>query len=139
MTISSATCAARNAKAESCGGAIRPSYIETVPPNLGDARRTPRELLHAAECERCGTRYEDEIQFTMTGDELHTVAHRMSESTRQELQACATEVVPGSFEVKLFEDRARDFAAKAANLGLVAIAAKVRQEMNGLTLQRRKR
>ena len=68
---------------------------------------------------------------------IDLLGQRMSESTRQELHTTATEVTPGAYEVELAEARARDLAAKTANLGLLVIAGKIRQEVDGLTLQRR--
>ena len=67
------------------------------------------------------------------------VRDRLSESSRQELAATATELTPGNYQVEIAEERARDFASKAANLGLAVIASKIRQELNGLMTQRRQR
>ena len=73
----------------------------------------------------------------VTVADLAMVGDRLSESTRQELRVTATELTPGCYEIEMTEDRARDLASKAANLGLAAIANKVRQELNGLAIQRR--
>ena len=67
----------------------------------------------------------------MTRADLDLVGQRLSESTRQTLQATATEFTAGSYKVELTEERARDLASKAANLGLVEIASRVPQELTG--------
>jgi hypothetical protein len=79
------------------------------------------------------------VSIPMTLEDFAMVKDRLSESTRQELAAGATELATGSYQVLIAEDRARDFAAKAANLGLVVMAETVRKELNGLALQRRRR
>ena len=75
----------------------------------------------------------------MTVEDLAMVKDRLSESTRQELAAAATALASGGYQVEIAEDRARDLASKAANLGLVTIANTVRQELNSLTRERRQR
>ena len=73
-----------------------------------------------------------QIAVSMTRVDLETLGDRLSESTRQELLRTAAEQTPGIYAVTLTETRARDLAAKAANLGLTAIANTIRQELNTL-------
>lgn len=136
MTTQTLTCTERGAdRSESCGGEIRPSYSETA--SLISAVSPKGEITHPAACQRCGKTYADIVSVQMTLADLDMAGQRLSVSTRQELEATATERTPGCYEVELTEDRARDLASKAANLGLLAIANKVRQELNGLTIRRR--
>ncbi len=79
------------------------------------------------------------VSVPLTPADLALIGDRMSESTRQGLKAAATEGEPGGYAIEMTEAAARDLAAKTANLGLTAIAAKVREELNGLTSQRRQR
>ena len=81
--------------------------------------------------------YADSVSVPMTLADLDMVADRLSPRTRDELEATATEVTPGTYEVEITESRASDLASKAANLGLAAMANRVRQELNALTVQRR--
>jgi hypothetical protein len=74
------------------------------------------------------------IAVPMTHVDLDIVADRLSESTRQELLRTATEQTPGIYAVALTEARARDLAAKAANLGLVAIATTILQVLDAVTV-----
>jgi hypothetical protein len=138
MTAQPTTCTkSAGAHGEVCGGEIRPSYSET--PTIIDALSPKGEQTHPAACQRCGKTYADVIAFPMTLADLDMVGDRLSKSTQQELRVTATELSPGCYEVELTEDRARDLASKSANLGLTVIANKVRQELNGLTSQRRQR
>ena len=137
MTTRVATCTKPARDGAVCGGEIRPSYSEA--PATIDALTPKGETLHPAACERCGKTYADIVSVPMTVVDLDMVRDRLSESTRQELSATATELAPGSYQVEMTEDRARDLASKAANLGLAVIANKVRQELNVLTSQRRQR
>ena len=122
---------------EACGGGIRPSYIGPAP--IVGANAQKGDITYPATCEVCGKTYPDTVSVAMTVADLEMIADRMSRSSRQELQATATELPPGQYAVELTEDRARDFASKAANLGLVPIASKIRQELDGLMTQRRQR
>jgi len=136
MTTRTPTCTERGGdRSEACGGEIRPSYSETAP--ILAALSPKGEITHPAACQRCGKTYADVVSVPMMVADLEMVGQRLSESTRQELVATATERTPGCYDVEMTEDRARDLASKAANLGLVVIANKVRQELNGLTMQRR--
>lgn len=121
---------------EMCGGEIRPSYIAPAP--IIGALAQKGEITYPAACEICGKTYADVISVPMTVADLDMVRDRLSASTREELAATATESTPGCYAVEIAENRAQDLAAKAANLGLVAIATKVRQELNTLMLQRRR-
>ena len=121
----------------SCGGEIRPSYIAAAP--AVGVQPAKGEITHPASCQQCGKTYADVVSIPMTVEDLAMVRDRISESTRQELAAAATALPSGLYQVEISEDRARDFAAKAANLGLVVMANTVRQELNSLTLQRRQR
>ena len=128
MTTQTMTC--------TCGGEIRPSYIATAPVNV----LTPKgEITYPAACQGCGKTYADTVSIPMTLADLDMVGDRLSKSTRQDLVATATELTQGCYQVEIAEDRARDLASKVANLGLVPLANKVRQELNGLTIQRRQR
>ena len=138
MTTPTQTCTERNQQGELCGGTIRPSYIEPVTSVLGEPRKPQGEIVHPAACRQCGKSYADILAVPMTADDLNIVGDRLSESTRQALQGAATELTPGLYEVAMTEQGARDLAAKAANLGLVVIGQKIRQELNGLSIQRRK-
>jgi hypothetical protein len=129
MTTSSLTCA--------CGGEIRPSYIGPAP--LVGALAAKGEITFPASCQKCGKTYPDIVSIPMTSDDLAMVRDRLSESTRQDLLATATEISVGTYRVDIAEERARDLAAKAANLGLLTIANTFRQELNSLMLQRRQR
>lgn len=120
-----------------CGGEIRPSYIAAAP--IVGALAAKGEITYPAACQKCGKTYVDVVSIPMTVVDLAMVRDRLSESTRQELAATATELTSGCYQVEIAEERARDLAAKAANLGLVAIANTVRQELSSLTLQRRQR
>jgi hypothetical protein len=120
-----------------CGGQIRPSYIGPAP--IVGASAQKGDITYPASCQTCGKVYPDIVSLAMTPEDLAMVGARMSPSSREELEATATKLRSGGYEVALTEDRARDFAAKAANLGLVAIADKIRQELNALTSQRRQR
>ena len=136
MTTRIRTCSAPTADRQgTCGGAIRPSYMAT---EVLQTAQAPKEVTRPAACEQCGTTYEDVVSIAMTHADLDLVGQRLSPSTRQTLEAAATELTAGSYEVALTEDRARDLASKAANLGLVEIARRVRQELTGLTMERRK-
>src|SRR5947207_11878644 len=136
MTTRTLTCPERiRDRDESCAGEIRPSFIG--PPTILGAALTKGEITHPAACQRCGKAYPDLVAVPMTVADLAMVGDRLSESTRQELRVTATELTPGCYEIEMTEDRARDLASKAANLGLAAIANKVRQELNGLAIQRR--
>jgi hypothetical protein len=138
MPTRTPTCTERRRdRAESCGGEIRPSYIAPAP--IVGALAAKGDMTYPAACQRCGKTYVDIVSIPMTGADLDLVRDRLSESARQELMATATELTPGCYEVAIAEDRARDFASKAANLGLLVIADKIRQEVNGLTAQRRQR
>jgi hypothetical protein len=138
MTTHTPTCTERSAdRSEACGGEIRPSYSETA--SIASAVSPKGEITHPAVCQRCGKTYADTVSVPMTLADFDMAGQRLSESTRQELEAKATELTPGCYAVEMTEDRARDLASKAANLGLAAIANKVRQELNGLTIQRRQR
>jgi len=66
--------------------------------------------------------------------DLDLVGDRLSPHTRQELHRTATEQAPGIYEVEMLETRARDLASKAANLGLMARATKIQQELDALTV-----
>ena len=130
------TCTERlSSRPEPCGGDIRPSYIGPAPITGATARKG--DITYPASCAVCGKSYSDVISIEMTGDDLAVVADRMSPHTRQELEATATKLRSGGYEVQLTEERARDFASKAANLGLVPLAGKIRQGLSDLTLQRR--
>jgi hypothetical protein len=138
MTTRTSTCTARvGDRGEACGGEIRPSYIGPAP--IIRTTSAKDEITHPAACQQCGKTYADIVSVPMTLADLDMVADRLSASTRQELGVTATELTPGCYEVEMTEDRARDLASKSANLGLVAIASKVRQELDGLTIQRRQR
>lgn len=138
MTTLTRTCTERVRNTdEPCGGEIRGSY--TAPAPMIGAMAQKGDITYPAACRVCGKTYADIISIPMTLADLEMVGDRMSKSTRQELEAGATELTPGSYEVALTEDRARDLTSKAANLGLVTIASRVRQELNGLTLRRRQR
>ena len=135
MTMPARTCTQRiRATAESCGGEIRPSYIATDA--IVGARGQKTDVTHPAACAACGKTYVDMVSIAMTQDDLAMVGDRMSPSSRQELQVTATKLASGGFDVELTEDRARDFASKAANLGLGEFAHKIRQELATLTAQR---
>jgi hypothetical protein len=139
MTTRTSTCTVQNDKESGqCGGNIHPSYIDIERGAFGEPKFPQGELTHPAACETCGTTYPDILSIPMTRADLELIGQRLSESTREELQALATELLPGSYEIEMTEERARDLAAKAANLGLPPIANKIRQELNGLTSQRRK-
>ena len=127
MTTRTASC--------TCGGEIRQSYIGPAP--IIGALAQKGDVTFPAACQACGKTYPDVVSVPMTRADIDLVGQRLSESTRQELQTTAKEVAPGSYGVELTEDRARDLAAKAANLGLVVIANKIKQELNGLATQRR--
>ena len=136
MTTRSSTCSTLvGAQNERCDGTIRPSYLEVA---TGAGAIVQKDVLHPAACERCGATFPDTVTFAMSVAELEQVGNRLSPSTRQELQAVATELRPGTYSVQLDEDRARDLSAKAANLSLVDLAAKVRVELSALSLQRRR-
>lgn len=120
-----------------CGGEIRPSYIAAAP--IVGALAAKGDITYPASCQQCGKTFVDVVSIPMTVTDLAMVRDRLSESTRQELAAAATELTPGCYQVEITEDRARDLAAKAANLGLAAIANTVRQELSRLALQRRQR
>jgi len=138
MTTHSTTCTKRaGVLSEMCGGEIRPSYSET--PAITDGLLTKGESTHPAACQRCGKTYADIVSVQMTLADLGMVGDRLSASTRQELHATATELTPGTYAVAMTEDRARDLASKSANLGLAAIASKIRQELNELAMERRQR
>jgi hypothetical protein len=138
MATRTVTCTAPVGRAgESCGGEIRPSYTETAV-SVGGAL-AKRDVIHPAACERCATTYADVVSIAMTLAEIDTVGQRLSPSTQHELEATATELTPDSYEIELTEVRARDFASKAANLGLMAISDKVREKLRELNLQRRQR
>ena len=122
---------------EACGGEIRPSYIAPAP--ILGAQAAKGDMTYPAACQGCGKTYADILSISMTLADLDMVQDRLSPSLRQELTAMAAEITPGCYEVALPEDRARDFASKAANLGLVVIADKVRHQLNGLATQRRQR
>jgi len=136
MTTQSTTCIAVTPQGQSCGGNIHPSYSGPAP-ILGAAAQKG-SITYPAACGVCGKTYPDVVSIPLTLADLDMIGDRMSESTRLALQATATELSPGSYEVELTEDRARDFASKAANLGLTPIASRIRQELNGLTIQRRR-
>ena len=132
------TCTAESAdRSTCCGGEVRPSYIAAAP--IVGAQAAKGEMTYPATCQQCGKTYADMVSIPMTLEDFAMVKDRLSESTRQELAAGATELATGSYQVLIAEDRARDFAAKAANLGLVVMAETVRKELNGLALQRRRR
>ena len=137
MTTRTPTCTEKRRNAqEACGGEIRPSYIGPAP--IVGASAQKGDITYPATCQVCGKTYPDTVFFPMTVADLAMVGDRMSKSTRLELEATATEQVSsGGYKVELTEDRARDFASKAANLGLLPIANRIRQELDGLTLQRR--
>lgn len=138
MTTRTPTCTERRRdRAESCGGEIRPSFIDTA--SIIGVMVPKGEITHPATCQECGKTYADIVSVPMTLADLDMVGDRLSASTRQELEATATELTPGCYEVEITETRAADLASKAANLGLAAIASKVRQELNSLTVQRRQR
>jgi hypothetical protein len=128
MTTQTMTC--------TCGGEIRPSYIATTPINVLSPKG---EITYPAACQGCGKTYADVVSVPMTLADLAMVGDRLSKSTRQDLEATATELTQGCYQVEIPEDRARDLASKVANLGLVPLANKVRQELDGLTSQRRQR
>ncbi len=138
MTSRSPTCTERRRdRAESCGGEIRPSFIDTAA--IIGAMVSKGEITHPATCQGCGKTYADTVSVPMTLADLGMVGDRLSASTRQELEATATDLRGGCYEVEITETRAADLAAKAANLGLAVIANKIRHELSGLTLQRRQR
>ncbi|HYE93028.1 MAG TPA: DUF2321 domain-containing protein [Terriglobales bacterium] len=127
MTTQTETC--------TCGGPIKPSYIAAAP--ILGALAAKGEMTYPAACETCGTTYPDVVAVPMTAADMKMVRDRLSQSTHDELAATATEVGPESFKVVIAEARARDLAAKAANLGLTNVAKSLRQELDALTLQRR--
>ena len=136
MTTRTRTCTEHSKdRTEPCGGEIRPSYIAAAP--IVGALAAKGETTYPAACQQCGKTYVDVVSVPMTVEDLAMVRDRLSESTRQELAATATALTSGGYQVEIAEDRARDLASKAANLGLVTIANTVRQELNSLTLQRR--
>ncbi|MBM4439653.1 MAG: hypothetical protein FJ027_04465 [Candidatus Rokubacteria bacterium] len=127
MTTRTETC--------TCGGPIKPSYIAAAP--ILGALAAKGEMTYPAACETCGTTYVDVVSVLMTAADLKMVRDRLSQSTHDELMATATEAGPESFTVVIAEARARDLAAKSANLGLASIAKSLRQELDALTLERR--
>ena len=138
MTTPLRTCTERlGSDSAPCGGEIRPSYIGPAP--IISAQAPKGETTYPASCTACGKVYADVVSLEMTGEELAMVGARMSPSARDELEATATKLRAGSYHIELTEDRARDFASKAANLGLVAVAGKIRQGLDQLTIQRRQR
>ena len=138
MTTRSLTCTEQSRdRTKPCGGEIRPSYIAAAP--IVGPLASKGDITYPASCQECGKTYVDVVSIPMTVVDLAMVRDRLSESTRQELSAAATELTSGCYQVEITEDRARDFAAKAANLGLATIANTVRQELSNLTLQRRQR
>jgi len=137
MSTRTPTCTERRRdRAESCGGEIRPSFIDTAS-ILGVASKG--EVIHPAACQECGKTYADTVSVPMTRADLDMVGDRLSASTRKELEAMATERTPGCYDVEITESRASDLASKAANLGLAPLANKVRHELTALTAQRRQR
>jgi hypothetical protein len=120
-----------------CGGEIRPSYIGPAP--IIGALAAKGEITYPAACQQCKKTYPDTVSISMTAADLGLVSDRISPSTRQELAKGATEISPGSFQIELPEDRAIDLASKAANLGLLTIAATIRRELSALALLRRQR
>jgi|RhiMetdeSRZDD1v2_1073273.scaffolds.fasta_scaffold107826_5 hypothetical protein len=137
MTTRFTTCTEKGPNAaEACGGEIRPSFIGPAP--IVGATAQKGDITYPATCPACGKTYPDIVSIPMTRADFDMVGDRMSETTRLELRATATELEPGGYAVELTEDRARDFASKAANLGLLPIATKIRHELNSLTSQRRK-
>jgi hypothetical protein len=74
------------------------------------------------------------VAILLTLADLDMVGDRLSPSTRQELKRTATEQTPGSYVIEMTESRALDLASKAANLGLLGIASKIRQELDALTV-----
>lgn len=138
MTRRVQTCTARLGNGPGpCGGDIRPSYIGPAP--IVGAQAPKGDITYPAACEACGKVYADVVSIAMTSEDLAMVGNRMSPSGREELEATATKLASGGYQVDLTEERARDFASKAANLGLVAIAQKLRRELDDLTIQRRQR
>jgi len=79
------------------------------------------------------------VSVSLTQADLMLVGDRVSENTRERLKAAATEGTPEGYSIEMTEDAARELASKTANLGLTALAAKVREELDGLTSQRRQR
>ncbi len=126
---------------EPCGAVIRPSYVETTGTILGEPRKPAGEIVHPAKCERCAATYPDMVSIPLTSADLQLIGQRLAESTRQRLESLATasERTPGCYEVPITEHEARDLASKAANLGLIPLASKIRHEVNGLTVARRGR
>lgn len=118
-----------------CGGDIRPSYIGPAP--IIGALAQKGDVTFPATCQQCAKTHPDVVSVPLTRADIDLVGQRLSESTRQELQTTATELSPGTYGVELTEERARDLAAKAANLGLIVIANKIKQELTELTNQRR--
>ena len=139
MTTQVSTCTKPTASGEMCGGAIRPSRIEAAGAVLGVPRQPAAETVQPAQCERCATPYPDVVSVPMTGDDLQLIGQRVGESTRQRLKTVAKELTPASFQIEITEHDARDLASKAANLGLLPLAQKIRHELNGLTMERRGR
>ena len=138
MVTRTVTCTATVGHAgQTCGGEIHPSYTETAA-RVGDFV-AKGDLTHPAACERCATTYPDVVSVPLTLVEIDTVGQRLSQSARQELEATATELTPGAYEIALTEVRARDFASKAANLGLMVISEKVREKLRELGRQRQRR
>jgi hypothetical protein len=74
------------------------------------------------------------VIVSLTRADLDVVGDRLSPTTRQELHRTATEQAPGTYDVAMTETRARDLASKAANLGLMALAIKIQQELDALTV-----
>jgi hypothetical protein len=137
MTTETTTCT--KALGAVCGGAIRPSYFEDAPLISGQTPRPHAAVLRAATCERCGQTYADVVSVPMAEADFDMIGDRLSVSTRQEMQATATAVADGSYMVLMTEARVRDLAAKTANLGLLPLAHRFRQELNGLDVQRHTR
>jgi hypothetical protein len=136
MPTRTSTCTEKAKNSDTpCGGEIRASYIGPAP--IIGALAQKGDVTFPAACQTCGKTYADVVSVPLTQAEIDLVGQRLSESTRQELLTTTTELAPGSFGVELTEERARDLASKAANLGLLVIAKKIRQELDGLTTQRR--
>jgi hypothetical protein len=74
------------------------------------------------------------VVVSMTHADLDMVGDRLSPTMRQELHRTATEQATGTYDVAMTETRARDLASKAANLGLMALATKIQQELDALTV-----
>ena len=125
-----------------CGGAIQQSYLDRDRMGVGDPPQfSSNMILHSAECETCGARYQDYVTVPVRFDDHAVLSDAdLSPDTRSEFDAASLGGrLEHGFELELPEHAARELMEAAERLGLAWLAQAIEEQLDGLTKLRRER